>query len=130
MVSTRNVTEALPVLPAPSVAAIVTVCEPSASEAGVNGDVHAAAVPLSTLQVVPAGFASVTVKATDGVCVLTTAFAAGLVIETAGAVASSPPRSFSARPSVACGERREPRHGGSQLSRSPTVVYATVRSRV
>ena len=89
VVSTLNVVDAEPTLPAASVAVTVIVWLPSASEAVAAPEVQAAAVPESTLQVVVVAVASVTLKDSVGVCVPTTAPLAGLLIETAGLVVST-----------------------------------------
>ena len=89
VVSTLNVVDAVPTLPAASVAVTRIVWLPSASEAVAAPEVQEAAVPESILQVVVVAVASVTLKDSVGVCVPTTAPLAGLLIETAGLVVST-----------------------------------------
>ena len=55
VMSTVNEVDAVDALPRLSVDEIVTVCNPSLSPVYVTGDVQAAAVPVSSLQVVTSG---------------------------------------------------------------------------
>src|SRR6202000_982707 len=86
-VSMVNARAAVPVLPAASVAATTTVWLPSASDAVVNGEVHATAAPPSTAHVV---VPSLTVKPKLGVLLFVGVGPTGpLVMVTTGFVVST-----------------------------------------
>jgi hypothetical protein len=87
-VSTVKPRTAEPTFPAPSVPLTVTLCSPSVSGAGVNGDVHAASAPPSTAQVAVSELASETVKTTLGVLLDIDAPSSGELIVTTGWIVS------------------------------------------
>ena len=83
-VSTVKLRESLPWLPAASVTRTVNLCAPSASEAVVNGDVHAANAPSSTAHSITVGLPAV-VNVKLGVLSLVGPFGPPVIV-TVGAV--------------------------------------------